>query len=230
MHVTGEPDGPPLKVGAAVVDLVCGLLAVTGIQAALLERERTGRGRHVEVSLMDSALTALLNQGSAWVSGGVAPAAPRQPPSEHRPVRDLRRRRPAVRGRGRQRPAVRAPVRARSASTGWPTTSGSRPTRRAWRTRTSWRASSTRCSRGEPAEHWLGVLRDASVPAGPINGVDEAFALADELGMEPTTDEHGGLPLIRPPLRVDGERPPIRRPPPALDEHGDEIRAWLAGG
>ena len=72
MHVTGEPDGPPLKVGAAVVDLICGLLAANGIQAALLERARTGRGRHVEVSLMDSVLTSLLNQASAWVAGGVA--------------------------------------------------------------------------------------------------------------------------------------------------------------
>jgi crotonobetainyl-CoA:carnitine CoA-transferase CaiB-like acyl-CoA transferase len=73
MSVTGEPDGPPLKVGAALVDLVCGLLALAGIQAALAERERTGGGHHVEVSLMDSALAALLNQGSAWVSGGVVP-------------------------------------------------------------------------------------------------------------------------------------------------------------
>ena len=73
MSVTGEEDGPPLKVGAAVVDLVCGLNAVIGIQAALAERERTGRGRHVEVSLMDASLMALLNQGSAWVLGGVVP-------------------------------------------------------------------------------------------------------------------------------------------------------------
>src|ERR671933_1162545 len=73
MAVTGEPDGRPLKVGAAVVDLVCGLLAANGIQAALVERSRTGRGRHVEVSLMDSALLSLLNQGFAWVAGGVAP-------------------------------------------------------------------------------------------------------------------------------------------------------------
>ena len=72
MHVTGEPDGPPVKVGAAVVDLICGLIAANGIQAALLERARTGRGRHVEVSLMDAALTSLLNQASAWVAGGVA--------------------------------------------------------------------------------------------------------------------------------------------------------------
>ena len=73
MSVTGEADGPPLKVGAAVVDLVCGLLAVTGIQAALHERERTARGRHVEVSLLDAALTSLLNQGSGWVLGGARP-------------------------------------------------------------------------------------------------------------------------------------------------------------
>src|SRR3954464_5194503 len=56
MSVTGEPDGRPLKVGAAVVDLICGLLATIGIQAALVERSQTGRGRHVEVSLIDSAL------------------------------------------------------------------------------------------------------------------------------------------------------------------------------
>src|SRR4029079_8540646 len=68
----GEPDGPPLKVGAAVVDLICGLIAANGIQAALLERARTGRGRHVEVALMDAALASLLNQASAWVAGGVA--------------------------------------------------------------------------------------------------------------------------------------------------------------
>src|SRR3712207_578772 len=73
MSITGEPGGPPLKVGAAVVDLVCGLLAVAAIEAALVERERTGAGRHVEVSLLDSVLTSLLNQGSGWVSAGAEP-------------------------------------------------------------------------------------------------------------------------------------------------------------
>src|SRR3954452_8250619 len=69
MSVTGEEDGRPLKAGAAVVDLVCGLLATIGIQGALAG----GGGRHVEVSLMDSALAALLNQGTAWVAGGTVP-------------------------------------------------------------------------------------------------------------------------------------------------------------
>ena len=80
----------------------------------------------------------------------------------------------------------------------------------------------------ESAEHWVGVLRRAGVPVGPINGVDEAFALASELGLSPIDESHG-LPLVAPPLWFDGARPAVRLAPPALDEHGDEIRAWLAG-
>jgi crotonobetainyl-CoA:carnitine CoA-transferase CaiB-like acyl-CoA transferase len=82
--------------------------------------------------------------------------------------------------------------------------------------------------RTEPAEHWVGVLRAAGVPVGPINQVDEAFELASDLGLEPVDSSHG-VPLVAPPLRLDGLRPAVRLPPPALDEHGDEIRAWLAG-
>src|SRR6476619_4957094 len=73
MSVTGEPDGRPLKVGAAVIDMICGLYATTAVLAALVERERSGRGQRVEVSLMDSALAALLNQASAHLNAGVVP-------------------------------------------------------------------------------------------------------------------------------------------------------------
>jgi crotonobetainyl-CoA:carnitine CoA-transferase CaiB-like acyl-CoA transferase len=228
MHVTGEEDGPPLKVGAAVVDLVCGLIAANGIQAALVERAATGRGRHVEVSLMDSALTALLNQGSAWVSGGVAPSRrgnrhPSITPYETYETAD----RPIAVAVGNDRLFARL-----CAALGLDELPGNaRFTTNAARVehRDELAARLGAVFRERPAADWLRELRAASVPVGPINGVDEAFALAEELGMEPTSDEHGGLPLINPPLRIDGERPPIRRPPPALDEHGDEIRAWLAG-
>ena len=81
--------------------------------------------------------------------------------------------------------------------------------------------------RERPAAEWVAALRAAAVPAGPINDVAEAFALAESLGMEPVA-EAGGYPLPTPPLRLDGERPPIRRPPPRLDEHGDELRDWLS--
>jgi crotonobetainyl-CoA:carnitine CoA-transferase CaiB-like acyl-CoA transferase len=227
MHVTGEADGPPLKVGAAVVDLVCGLLAANGVQAALLERARTGVGRHVEVSLMDSALTALLNQGSAWVSGGVAPGRrgnrhPSIVPYETYEAAD----RPFAVAVGNDRLFARlcdAVGLGELASDERFATNAARVEHAD--------ALADRLNEvfaREPAEHWIAVLRAASVPVGPINGVDEAFGLAAELGLEPVED-HDGLPLIRPPLRVDGDRPPIRHAPPALDEHGDEIRAWLGG-
>ena len=73
MSVTGEPDGRPLKVGAALIDMICGLFATSGILAALRARDRDGRGQRVEVSLMDSALASLLNQASAHLNTGVVP-------------------------------------------------------------------------------------------------------------------------------------------------------------
>ena len=228
MHVTGEPDGPPLKVGAAVVDLICGLIAANGIQAALLERARTGRGRHVEVSLMDSALASLLNQASAWVAGGVAGTRrgnrhPSIVPYETYDAAD----RPIAIAVGNDRLFGRlcaALGLIELAGDERFETNAARVEHRDELARLLGRAIAR-----EPAAHWVEVLRAAAVPVGPINGVDEAFAFADELGMEPT-EEHDGVPLVRPPLRVDGERPEIRRAPPALDEHGDEIRAWLREG
>jgi len=227
MHVTGEPEGRPLKVGTAVVDLICGLIAANGIQAALIERARTGRGRHVEVSLMDAALTSLLNQASAWVAGGVAGTRrgnrhPSIVPYETYDAAD----RPLAVAVGNDRLFARLCEALGLGELATDERYATNAARVEHRDELSRRLGEVIAR--EPAAHWVGVLRAAAVPVGPINGVDEAFALAEELGMEPAA-EHDGIPLVRPPLRVDGERPPIRRAPPALDEHGDEIRAWLRG-
>ena len=115
MSVTGEPDGRPLKVGAALIDMICGLFATNGILAALRARDRDGRGQRVEVSLMDAALASLLNQASAHLNAGVGAGAHGQPPPVDRPVRDLRGRRRRLRGGRRQRRDLRPPVRGRRA-------------------------------------------------------------------------------------------------------------------
>jgi crotonobetainyl-CoA:carnitine CoA-transferase CaiB-like acyl-CoA transferase len=225
MSVTGEQDGRPLKTGAAVVDLVCGLLAAVGIQAALAERGRTGRGRHVEVSLMDAALMSLLNQGSAWVLGGVVPHRrgnrhPSITPYETYETAD----RPIALAVGNDRLFGRL-----CDALGLPEL----PADERFATNSARVAHADELAelleavlRTRPADDWFDALRAAAVPAGPINDVAEAFALAESLGMEPVR-EAGGYPLPAPPLRLDGERPEIRRPPPRLDEHGDELRQWL---
>jgi crotonobetainyl-CoA:carnitine CoA-transferase CaiB-like acyl-CoA transferase len=225
MSVTGEEHGRPLKTGAAVVDLVCGLLAVVGIQAALAERARTGRGRHVEVSLMDAALMSLLNQGSAWVLGGVVPHRrgnrhPSITPYETFECAD----RPLAVAVGNDRLFARL-----CEALGLPELTEDER----FATNSARVANADDLAvrleavlRTRPAADWVAELRAASVPAGPINDVAEAFALAASLGMEPV-GEAGGYPLPAPPLRLDGERPEIRRPPPRLDEHGAELREWL---
>jgi crotonobetainyl-CoA:carnitine CoA-transferase CaiB-like acyl-CoA transferase len=223
MSITGEEDGPPLKVGAALVDLVCGLLCSNGVLAALRERDRTGSGRHVEVSLMDSALTALLNQGSAWVMGSELPRRrgnrhPSIAPYETFEASD----RPFAVAVGNDRLFRRL-----AEAVGEP---GLADDPRF--TTNSARVENVEVLgdlldgffRTRPAAEWIEILRAAGVPVGPLNDVAEAWALAEQLGLEPV-DAATGVPA--PPLRIGGERPPVRLPPPALDEHGDAIRAWL---
>ncbi|MEO6087253.1 MAG: CoA transferase, partial [Umezawaea sp.] len=73
MSLTGEPDGPPMRAGISVFDVMAGNHAVIGILAALRHRDATGEGQHVEVNLLSSALTGLVNHSSAYVAGGVVP-------------------------------------------------------------------------------------------------------------------------------------------------------------
>jgi crotonobetainyl-CoA:carnitine CoA-transferase CaiB-like acyl-CoA transferase len=227
MSVTGEPDGRPLKTGAAVVDLVCGLLAAIGIQAALAERERTGHGRHVEVSLMDAALTSLLNQASAWVLGGVVPHRrgnrhPSITPYETYETAD----RPIALAVGNDRLFGRLCEALGLGELARDERFATNSARVAHADELAERLEAV--LRTKPADEWFDALRAAAVPAGPINDVAEAFALADALGMQVVV-EAAGYPLPAPPLRLDRERPQVRLPPPRLDEHGDELRRWLRG-
>ncbi|MST32916.1 hypothetical protein GHK86_09330, partial [Acidimicrobiaceae bacterium USS-CC1] len=73
MSLTGSPDGEPYRAGISVFDVMAGLHATIGILAAVEMRHRTGRGQHVEASLLASAMSGLVNQTSAWVAGGVVP-------------------------------------------------------------------------------------------------------------------------------------------------------------
>ena len=223
MSVTGEADGPPLKVGAALVDLTCGLLCVSGVLAALRARDASGSGSHVEVSLMDSVLTSLLNQGSSWVMGGVEPARrgnrhPSIAPYETFEASD----RPFALAVGNDRLFARlCDVIGRPELDADPRFA-TNTARVAHADELGSLLSAVFATR--TADAWVEALRAASVPVGPINSVSEAYALASSLGLDPV-DEATGVPAV--PLRIAGERPPVRLPPPALDEHGDEIRAWL---
>ncbi len=73
MSLTGEGDGRPLKVGVGIADVMCGMYALTGILAALEARHRTGRGQHIDISLLDSQIAWLINQGVGYLTDGIVP-------------------------------------------------------------------------------------------------------------------------------------------------------------
>jgi crotonobetainyl-CoA:carnitine CoA-transferase CaiB-like acyl-CoA transferase len=228
MSVTGEPQGRPLKVGAALIDMICGLYATTGILAALHARERTGRGQRLEVSLMDSALAALLNQGSAYLLAGAVGTRmgnrhPSITPYETYAAADaelavacgndtLFARLCGAIGR----PELAADDRF-----------ATNPARLA--NRDALEAELGAAFATAPAADWVARLAGAGVPAGPINDIAGAFAFAAELGLEPW-DDSGGVRTARSPMRLAGTPAAVRRRPPRLGEHDAEIRAWLQSG
>ena len=73
MSLTGDPNGPPYRAGISVFDVMAGLHATIGVLSALHHRSETGRGQHIEVNLLSSALSAMVNHSSAYVAGGVVP-------------------------------------------------------------------------------------------------------------------------------------------------------------
>src|SRR3954463_15856174 len=192
MSVTGEEEGRPLKVGAAVVDLVCGLYAAIGILAALRARaaDPDGRGQRVEVTLMLAALATLLNQASAFTLAGV------------------------VGGRlGNRHPSV-APYATYTAADG-PFAVGAGndalftrlcaaigredlPADERFATNGARRANVEALDAkldaafaARPADEWIVTLTAAGVPAGPINDVAGAYAMAEELGLGPVMEIDG---------------------------------------
>jgi crotonobetainyl-CoA:carnitine CoA-transferase CaiB-like acyl-CoA transferase len=223
MSVTGEADGRPLKVGVALIDMVCGLYATTGILAALHARARSGRGQRLEVSLLDSALAGLLNQGSAFLLAGVVGGRlgnrhPSIAPYETFAAADgefaLAVGNDAIFTRlcaAIERPELAADPR-------FATNAHREELGRVL----------TEAFAAAPAAEWVAQLAVAGVPAGPINDVGQAFALAAELGLEPWDDVEG-MRTVRSPLRLGDTPPQARRRPPRLGEHSDELRAWLAG-
>jgi crotonobetainyl-CoA:carnitine CoA-transferase CaiB-like acyl-CoA transferase len=229
MSITGEPGGEPVKVGVALVDVLAGLHATIGVLAALRDRERTGRGGHVEVNLLSSLLSGLVNQASAYLCTGEAPTAlgnahPSIAPYELLHTAD----RPVAVGVGTD-----AQFAAFCAALGCPELSADER----FRTNTARVANREkliaelgRVMRPMPADEVLRRLADAGIPAGPVNGVGEAFALAERLGLRPVVeleDGDGTVPQVASPIRLDGTGPVSPRRPPRLGEHTEEVLDWL---
>jgi crotonobetainyl-CoA:carnitine CoA-transferase CaiB-like acyl-CoA transferase len=225
MSLTGDPDGPPYRAGISVFDVVTGMHATIGILAALNQRNETGEGQHVEVNLLSSALSALVNHTSAYVAGGVVPhrmgnAHPSLFPYEPLPTadKDLI----VIAGNDGQFRKLCAELGLTQLLDDERFASNEARTHN----RDALKPLLVAKLKQRPADEWFKQLSAAGIACGPINHVDGGVALATELGLDPVVDV-GGLPMIRNPIGFSAASTRHVLPPPALDQDGAEIRAWL---
>jgi crotonobetainyl-CoA:carnitine CoA-transferase CaiB-like acyl-CoA transferase len=229
MSLQGDADGPPYRAGVAVFDVISGLQTTIGVLAALDHRRRTGAGQLVEVNLMSAALAGMVNQAGAYASAGVVPrrmgnSHPSLFPYEPLPTAD-----------GDLVIAAGNDTQFRNLCTvlGAPELADDeRFAANSGRTanRDQLRPLLIERLAKRTAAEWFGDLIAAGVPCGPINSVAGGVAFAKQIGLDPIVlagDGDSAVPGIRNPLTFSATAPRYDLPPPALDEHGDEIRAWL---
>ena len=231
MSLTGDQDGSPYRSGISVFDVIAGLHTTIGILGALHHRADTGEGQHIEASLMASALSGMVNQTSAYAAAGVVPHRMGNAHPSLYPYEPL----PTGEGDLIITAGNDAQFRKLCEVLGAPELADDpRFARNAGRTANRGELRPLLIERlaARTAAEWFDALIAVGVPCGPINTVDQGIAFATEVGLEPVVTAGtgpGARPTVRHPLSFSATPPRYDLPPPALDEHGDDIRAWLRG-
>lgn len=232
MALTGEADGTPQKMGVAFADIFSGLYGVIGIQAALAQRARTGRGQHVDIALLDSMLGVMANQNLNYLVSGEVPtrmgtAHPNLVPYQVFAVADghvmL-----AVGNDAQFRKACGVLERGDLADDPRYATNRGRVEHRATLVADLGTAFARRTRAAV-----LDGLEAAGVPAGPINTLADIYADPQvahrgmRLSLAAPGLAGGSVPGVRTPLTFSDAQLALARPSPMLGEHTDEVRAEL---
>jgi crotonobetainyl-CoA:carnitine CoA-transferase CaiB-like acyl-CoA transferase len=221
----GEPGGGPMRVGVAVVDLFTGMYTAVAILAALVGRERSGEGAHIDMALFDTQLAMLANQASnALISGKDPPRQGNTHPNivPYQPFETTDR--PIIIAVGNERQFAR--LAEICGHPEWVDDERFRSNEARVANRSDIVRAVSDCIRRKSAADWLDQLEAAGIPAGPINSVTQALGdvQAQHRQMMRTI---AGVPLVGSPLRFDGQRTDSELPPPALGEHTSQVLAGL---
>lgn len=225
MHVTGEPDGPPTSVGLPICDLGTGMWAVQGILAALYERQRTGRGRLVECSLLETAIGFSSWTSAQWLADH---EEPRRQGSRHRQNTPYQRMKTGD-GHLMIGAAGEAIWQRCAEALGHPE----------WCRDPRFASNTARMANRDALErvmeevlatdttdHWVAVFDKAGVPCGPVYNYAQMFAdpQVKHRGLVQTASdpELGAVPHIRTPIKI-GEEIRVRTVAPKLGQHNAEI-------
>ena len=228
MSITGTPGVEPVKVGVGITDVMTGMYASTAILAALRHRDRTGEGQHVDCCLLDTQVAWLINEGTNYLVSGKVPkplgnAHPNIVPYEVFKTADGH----VILGVGNdQQFAKFCRFAGREDVVADPrfATNVARVRNRADAVATVAAIMRTRTTR-----EWVDGLEAVGVPCGPVNDIDQVFAdpQVRARGMEqripghPLTPEP--VPTIAYPLKLSDTPATLRRPPPILGQHTEEV-------
>lgn len=220
MSITGDTE--PTKVGVALVDVVTGLHAAIGILAALHERETSGLGQNIEINLLSSLLSSMVNQSSAFVSGGIIPqrmgnAHPSIAPYEVFSTADQS----IVIAVGNNNQFTQLCLCLDTESTAIDARFATNELR--VKNRSQLKAVLENRLRAHTAATWIHILTQAGIPCGSINSIDQAFDLAATLGLNPIVNGQVANPLTLSTSPVDRYLPA-----PSLGESNEEVIALLS--
>ena len=226
MAITGEPGRPPARVGIPLADLSGGFFSAQGILAALYDRERTGKGRQVELSMFDGMLNLLSYIGTIWLTKGELPKPQGSAHEYSVPWQAFEANDGYLVIATRQEifwqklcQAIGAPELADDPRY---RTNPDRLENRATLVPTLEAIFRTRS-----AADWLAILRAAEVPAAPVNNLDHAFAeppVAErEMIVEYDHPEVGKVRLPGNPIKMSGMGATISKPAPRVGEHTDKV-------
>ncbi|HET9903988.1 MAG TPA: CoA transferase [Xanthobacteraceae bacterium] len=230
MGITGEPGRPPVRVGIPLADLSGGIFACKGILAALYDRERTGKGRRVELSMFDAMLNLLGYMGTMWLTNGEVPKPPGSAHEYSVPWQAFQTRDSYIVVATRQESFWRklATVLEDPALLEDPrfATNAARVQNREVLVPRLEALFRTR-----DLADWLQRLRAADVPCAPVNNIDGAFAeppVAErEMIVEYDHPDVGRVRLPGNPIKMSGMEGTISKPAPRLGEHTERVLSEL---
>lgn len=229
MSVTGSPERDPQRAGVAMFDVITGLHAATGILAALHERGVSGQGQHVELDLLSSALSGLVNQTAGYAACGNVPQRlgndhPSLYPYGPFPTaeKDL------IICAGNDRQFARL---VSNLGFGWAAEDPRFATMEARNQhRSTLRELLIEALSQHSAEHWFEVLQEEGIPCAPILNIGEGVQFAERLGLNPVVtagQQSEEVPTIKHPVQFSRTPAHYAKAPPRLGADSEQVREWL---